>query len=97
MAKLRPLYDSLVVLPKEKEEKTKSGILLPEKDSKEKPEQGKVIAVGEGRVKENGEIQKLSVKIGDQVLFKNYMPSEIEVEEVKYLILKESDVLAILE
>ncbi|MCF7795557.1 co-chaperone GroES [Patescibacteria group bacterium] len=97
MAKLKPLYDNVVILPIEKEEKTKSGILLPEKDAKEKPEQGKVVAVGEGKLKENGEIQKLSVKIGDKVLFKSYIPSEIEVEEEKYLILRESDILAILE
>lgn len=97
MAKLRPLYDNIVILPKEKEEKTKSGILLPEKNSNEKPEQGEVIATGEGRVKENGEIQKLSVKIGDKVLFKSYIPNEIEIEDKKYLILRESDILAILE
>ncbi|NCC70171.1 co-chaperone GroES [bacterium] len=97
MAKLRPLYDNIVILPIEKEEKTKSGILLPEKDKKEKPEQGEVIAIGEGRIKENGELQKLSVKIGDKVLFKSYIPSEIEVEDKKYLILRESDILAILE
>lgn len=97
MAKLRPLYDNIVILPKEKEEKTKSGILLPEKDTNEKSEQGEVIATGEGRVKENGEIQKLSVKIGDKVLFKSYIPNEIEIEDKKYLILRESDILAILE
>jgi len=97
MAILKPLYDNIVIKPLEKEEKTKSGIILPDSETKEKPERGEVIAVGDGKIKDNGEIQKLTVKIGDKVLFKNYIPSEIELEDKKYLILRESDILAILE
>ncbi|MBI4101611.1 MAG: co-chaperone GroES [Candidatus Nealsonbacteria bacterium] len=79
------------------EEKTKGGILLPETAEKEKPEQGKVVAVGPGKKTEEGKIVPLEVKAGDKVLFTKYGPNEIKVEGKEYLIAKEEDILAIIE
>ena len=80
-----------------KEEKTKTGILLPETAEKERPEQGRVIAVGPGRKTSSGKIIPLEVKPGQKVLFTKYGPNEIKVEEKEYLIAKEEDILAIIE
>jgi len=93
---LKPLGDHLIVKPSSKEEKTKSGIFLPD-TSKEKPEQGEVIAVGPGKILENGLRALMSVKVGDKVLFTKYSPNEIKLDENEYLVLTESDVLAIIE
>lgn len=93
---LRPLADRLLVEPLEVEEKTASGIVLPD-TAKEKPQQGKVIAVGPGRIKENGERLAMSVKAGDTVLFATYAGTEVKISGTKYLIMSESDVLAIVE
>lgn len=93
--KIRPLGDNLVVEPQEQE--TKGGIVLPESAKEESPAQGTVVAVGPGRLTEEGKRQKMEVKKGDKVLFKKYAPTEIEVDDKEYLILSESDVLAILE
>lgn len=95
--KIRPLYDHILVEPLKLEDKTKSGIYLPQTADKEKPDQGKVIAVGEGKVKQDGKTRKLSVKIGDIVLFSKYSPTEIKINNKEYFILKEDDVLAIIE
>ena len=81
----------------ERTKKTKSGIIIPDTAEKEKPQEGKVVAVGEGRVLENGKVLPLSVKRGDRVLFSKYGPSEIKVEGKEYLIAKEEDILAIIE
>lgn len=95
--KIKPLSDHILIEPMKQEEKTKTGILLPETAEKEKPEQGKVIAVGPGRKTDSGKIIPLEVKKGDTVLFTKYGPTEIKINGKKYLIAKEEDVLAILE
>jgi len=94
---LKPLGDHLVVKAIADDKKTKSGIVLPATVDKEKPEQGEVIAVGPGRVLDSGNRLPMSVKTGDRILFKKYSPDEIKVDGVEYLVLSESEVLAILE
>ena len=93
----KPLSNHLFIEPIEEEKTTKSGIVLPETMEKEKPIKGKIIAVGPGKRNEKGEIIQMSVKIGDVVLFKKYGPDEIEIEDKKYLVGDEDDILAILE
>lgn len=92
--KLKPLGDRLVVEPKEREETTASGIILPE-TAKEKPQEGQVVAVGPGRRDDDGKRVEMDVAVGDKVLYAKYAGTEIKVEDKKLLILKESDVLAI--
>lgn len=94
--KLRPLADRLVVEPKEREETTASGIILPE-TAKEKPQEGEVLAVGPGRRDDDGDRIEMDVAVGDTVLFAKYAGTEIKMDGKKLLILKESDVLAIVE
>ena len=90
---LKPLDDRVVVQPLEAEEKTSGGILLPD-TAKQKPQQGKVIAVGPGKLSEKGERLALAVKVGDTVLFGKYSGSDVEVRGTEYKILRESDILA---
>jgi chaperonin GroES len=92
--KVKPLYDRLVVKRLEEEEKTKGGIIIPDA-AKEKPQEGRVIAVGEGKVLENGQKAPLSVKVGDKILFGKYSGTEIKIDGDEHLILREDDVLAI--
>lgn len=93
---MRPLGDRLVVKPVEREEMTKSGIVLPD-TAKEKPQEGIVEAIGSGRYNEqSGNRVPLDVKIGDRVLYAKYAGTEVKVEEVEYIILSEKDILAIL-
>jgi len=94
---IKPISDHILIEPIKEEEKTKTGILLPDSAEKEKPEQGKVIAVGPGKKDESGKAVPLEVKSGDRVLFTKYGPTEIKVEDKDYLIAKEEDILAILE
>jgi chaperonin GroES len=94
--KLKPLADRLVVEPTEQEEMTASGIYVPE-TAKEKPQEGKVIAAGPGRKDDNGKRIPMDVAEGDRVLYARYAGIEVKLEDKKYLILKESDILAILE
>lgn len=94
--KLKPLGDRLVVEPKEREETTASGIILPE-TAKEKPQEGTVLAVGPGRRDDDGDRIEMDVAVGDTVLYAKYAGTEIKLEGKKLLILKESDVLAIVE
>ncbi|MBC7332581.1 MAG: co-chaperone GroES [Synergistetes bacterium] len=94
--KLRPLGDRVVVKVLETEEKTKSGIVLPD-TAKEKPQQGEVIAVGTGRILDNGQKVPLEVKVGDKVIFSKYAGTEVKVEGEEYLILSERDILAVVE
>ncbi len=97
MAKLKPLYDKIVVKVEEpKEQRTPSGIIIPD-TAQEKPQVGEVVAVGEGRLLQNGEIKPLAVKVGDYVVYNKYAGSEIVLEGDTYLILSEDEVLAILE
>jgi chaperonin GroES len=95
--KIRPLSDHILIEPIKEEEKTKLGILLPETAEKEKPEQGKVIAVGVGRKTNAGKIIPVEIKVGDKVLFTKYGPNEIKIDGKEYLIAKEEDILAIIE
>lgn len=95
--RIKPLSDHILIEPIKEEEKTKSGILLPETSEKEKPEQGKVISVGPGKKDESGKLIPLEVKEGDSVLFTKYGPNEIKIDNKEYLIAKEEDILAILE
>lgn len=93
---IRPLGDRVIVEPLEQEEKTASGIYIPE-TAKEKPQEGLVLAVGEGRRDEDGERVPMDVKTGDKVLFAKYAGTEIKVEGKKLLIMKEADILGILQ
>lgn len=93
---LRPLGDRVVVRPLAREEVTKSGIVLPD-TAKEKPQQGEVLAVGPGRVLDNGERQKMDVKNGDRVLFAKYAGTEFKLDDEELLILSEKDILAVIE
>jgi chaperonin GroES len=96
--KLKPLGDRVVLEPFSEEKKSKGGIFLPETASKERPEQGKVIAVGPGKFDEDGEKRiPMGVKKGDIVLFTKYGPNEVKIDGKEYLICKEEDILAILE
>jgi len=95
--KIKPLADYVVIEPVSQEEKTKTGILVPTTIEKEKPEQGKVIAVGSGKKTDSGNIISPEVKPGDIVLFTKYGPNEVKVNDKNYLIAKEEDILAILE
>ena len=95
--KLRPLHDRVLVKPYEEEEKkTKGGIIIPD-TAKEKPQRGKVVAVGEGRILENGQRVPLSVKVGDEVIFGKYAGTEIEIDDEKYLVMREEDIYAVIE
>jgi len=92
---LRPLGDRIVIELVESEEKTASGIVLPD-SAKEKPQEGKVVAVGTGRVLESGERVALEVAVGDRIIFSKYAGTEVKYEGVEYLILRENDILAVL-
>ena len=94
---IKPISDHVLIEPIKEEEKTKTGILLPDTAEKERPEQGKVIAVGPGKKDKTGKFIPLTVKPGDKVLFTKYGPTEIKVDDKEYLIAKEEDILAILE
>ncbi|MGE5411281.1 MAG: co-chaperone GroES [Clostridiales bacterium] len=97
MAKFRiqPLGDRVIVQPAEAEEKTKGGIILPD-TAKEKPIEGTVIAVGSGKVAENGTVTALTVKAGDKVLYGKYSGTEVTVDGQEYLIMRESDIFGII-
>ena len=94
---LKPLNDNVIIKPTKEKEKTASGIILPETIDKEKPEKGEVIAVGPGKALENGSRSTMSVKQGDKVIFTKYSPNEIKENGEEYLVLSESDILAIIE
>jgi len=93
--KIRPLQDRLLLRPSEGEEKTAGGIIIPD-TAKEKPQEGTVIAAGKGKVRDDGKITPLDVKVGDRVLYGKYSGSEVTVAGEKHVILREEDVLAIL-
>ncbi len=94
--KIRPLHDRILVKRLEEEEKTKGGIIIPD-SAKEKPQEGKVIAAGNGKVAEDGKTVPLEVQKGDRVLFSKYSGTEVNLEGEEHLIIREDDVLAILE
>ena len=95
--RIRPLADRVVVKPMDREEKTKSGIFLPDTVSKERPMEGTVLAIGEGRLDDNGKRAPMNVKVGDKVLFAKYGGTEYKVDDVEYLILSEKDILGIIQ
>jgi chaperonin GroES len=92
-AKLQPLADRVLVKPMEKEEKTKSGIYLPD-TAKEKPQEGEIMAVGPGKLNEDGQRIPMDLKVGDRVIYAKYGGTEIKVDDVDLIILRESDILA---
>ena len=92
--KIQPLADRVIVKPKEADETTKGGIILPD-TAKEKPIEGKIVAVGSGKVTEEGKVINLNVKVGDTVLYGKYSGTEISVEGDEYLIMRESDIYGI--
>ena len=95
--KLKPLGNRVFIEPIEEEQTTQSGIVIPETAEKERPQKGKVLAVGPGRFNDKGDRVPVSLKEGDMVLFKKYGPDEIEIDGTKYLVAEEEDVLAILD
>src|SRR5690349_23590061 len=94
--KVRPLHDRLVVKRLAEEEKTKGGIIIPD-TAKEKPIEGEVVAVGNGKVNDDGTVTKLAVKVGDRVLFGKYSGTEVKLDGEERLIVREDDILAVLE
>ena len=93
--KLRPLHDRVIVKRVEEEDKTAGGIIIPDA-AKEKPQQGKVIAVGKGKILENGKISPLAVKKGDRILFGKYAGQDIKIDGEEHLIMREDEILAII-
>ncbi len=94
--KIKPLSDRILVRRLEAEEKTKGGIIIPD-TAKEKPREGKIVAVGDGRIDEDGKKRPLAVKAGDKVLFNSYAGTDIKIDGEEFLIMKEEDVLGIIE
>jgi len=94
--KIRPLQDRILVKRLEEEEKTKGGIIIPD-TAKEKPQEGRVVAVGKGKVAEDGTVTPLDVKKGDKVLFSKYAGTEVNLDGEEHLIIREDDVLGVLE
>ncbi|HVU04469.1 MAG TPA: co-chaperone GroES [Polyangiaceae bacterium] len=94
--KIRPLQDRVLVKRVEEEQKTKGGIIIPD-SAKEKPIEGEVIAVGNGKVLEDGKVRALDIKKGDRILFGKYAGTEVKIENVEHLILREEDILGVIE
>ena len=94
--KIRPLQDRVIVKRLEEEEKTKGGIIIPD-TAKEKPQEGKVIAVGKGKMTEDGKLIPLDVKAGDRILFGKYSGTEVKIEGEEHLIMREEDILGVIE
>ena len=94
--KIRPLQDRVIVKRVAEEEKSKGGIIIPD-TAKEKPQEGKVVAVGKGKVAEDGTVRPLDVKVGDRILFGKYSGTEIKIDGEEHLILREDDILGVLE
>ena len=95
MMKIRPLHDRVVVERIEEERKTAGGIVIPD-SATEKPDQGKVIAVGHGKILEDGKIHPLDVKVGDRILFGKYSGSTVKIEGTEYLVMREDDIMGVL-
>jgi chaperonin GroES len=96
MSKIRPLQDRVIIKRVKEEEKSKGGIIIPD-TAKEKPIEGEVIAVGNGKVQEDGTVRKLDVKVGDRVLFGKYSGTEVKIDGEERLIIREDDILGVLE
>lgn len=96
MSKLRPLHDRVIIKRLESEEKSSGGIIIPD-SAKEKPQEGKVIAVGNGKVMDDGKVRPMNVKVGDKILFSKYSGNDIKIGNEDHLILREDDILAVIE
>jgi len=96
MSTIRPLHDRVIVKRLKEEEKTKGGIIIPD-SAKEKPIEGEVIAVGNGKLQDDGTLRKLDVKVGDRILFGKYSGTEVKVDGEERLILREDDILGVIE
>lgn len=96
MAKLRPLYDRVLIKRVEEKEQVRGGIIIPD-SAKEKPQEGEVVAIGNGKVLENGTRIEPGVQVGDRVLFGKYSGSEIKLDDEEYLILREDEILGVIE
>ena len=94
--KVRPLHDRVIVQRTEEEQKSKGGIIIPD-TAKEKPQEGKIIAVGKGKVSDDGKLIPLDVKVGDKVLFNKYAGSDIKIDGDEYMIMREEDILGVIE
>ncbi len=94
--KVRPLHDRVIVRRLDEEEKSAGGIIIPD-TAKEKPIQGEVIAVGKGKILENGEVRPLDVKAGDRVIFSKYAGTEIKLDNEEFLMMREDDILGVIE
>ena len=94
--KIRPLHDRVIVKRIEEEERTKGGLIIPD-TAKEKPQEGKIIAVGKGKLNEDGKLTPLDVKVNDRVLFGKYSGTEINIDGEEHLIMREEDILGIIE
>ena len=94
--KIRPLQDRIIVKRVEEEEKTKGGIIIPE-TAKEKPMEGKVVAVGKGKLMEDGKVHAVDVKVGDRILFGKYAGTEVKIDGEEHLIMREDDILGVIE
>lgn len=93
---IKPLHSNVVIKPEKKAEVTKSGIVLPDTADRERPERGEIVAVGEGRLLQNGQRSPMSVKAGDKVMFKKYSPDEIKLDGEEYLVISEEDIIAVI-
>ena len=93
---IQPLGDRVVIKPLAKEEVTAAGIYLPDTMSKERPQQGEIVAVGPGKMMDDGSVRPMTVSVGQKVLFTKYGPNEVEMDGVEYLVASESDVLAVI-
>ena len=94
---IKPLGDKIVIKPKSREEVTKSGIIIPDTVEGDRPEQGEVIAVGPGKILDNGQRASISVQVGQKVLFKKYSPDEFKIDGDELLVLSEGDIIGIIE
>ena len=94
--KIRPLHDRIIVKRLDEEEKTKGGIIIPD-SAKEKPMEGEVIAVGNGKKTDDGKVLKMDVKAGDRILFSKYAGTEVKIDDVEHLIMREDDILGVIE
>jgi chaperonin GroES len=94
--KIRPLQDRVIVKRMQEEEKTKGGIIIPD-TAKEKPIEGQVLAVGNGKILEDGTVRKLDIKVGDKVLFSKYAGTEIKIDGEEHLMMREEDILGVIE
>ena len=97
MAKLKPLGDHVIVKALDDEKVTASGIVLPDTVDKERPERGEVVAIGPGKLLDNGERAPMGVNVGDKIVFKKYSPDEVKVDDEKVLVISESDIIAVIE